>query len=1120
MFCRIKADNVIWETKDPTKYASKVFTDRSAKNASVYLMDGKILHFEKGPYGGWLPASNKITLDLGKTSSTIGFDFNHDGERRTFTAKPGFLFSQVILSGCTGGNTFWDAKTDDQCSTKVIVYGVESSINNFNIFLNNDKVIHSHRVGTNWISKTGFVLDINTNSNSDLFDYRSTRGFGHFNPKANLKITRIVKKGLRIWDAKDRDYGLKVVLMGSGKDVKHISILLESGKYVLLTKSGQGQPWQDITQNKHNFTGVRLFSLEDGTSQYHELTRADYDPIVFECRYGFEFKNDVRCVMIIDKDMLLWNHTEDTEFGYPKGLYLDLRKNSFSVTNLKDQSKEVTPTKMSVAIPVRTPVVETSVEETPLSTTYTSLVTLDIYNTQSTSEFEYSKSGGSLIFIPMPDHAFSKVTQGTTVIWDSKGGISGTLVTTKTSGEKFLVILLSNNSFKLFHELSGKWSDITSQRHDVTKLRFYGDNDTVINPSDYTVTIIRYSFGFKFNDGVICRKIKLGEDDLWKHTDDPECSTIKNLYLGLLSNNFFAVNNQSEFKKLEFKPSVTPAKITAVSPPEIKAPAAAPTKPTPKVTKVALDIEKKQTTSEIDYKDENGVVTYASKSGCMFNKILQGTGVIWESKSNVFGVLVRTKISKGLKYLVVLQSNNLFTLFRYSDENWTDITSERHDVTKLKFLGDGDAPLKTTDYDITIVDMSFCHTFNTGVNCKKVKLSEDVVYNYDDHTDFGEISVFSLGLASNNFFIKNDSGDVKKIEKKAEEEAEEPTGTRPTPIRKAVPPDKSIALDIEGNKGTDQFDFTEANYIKTFNGKDDCVFEKVSEKQTVIWESDGVSGTMVRTKLFSNKDRFLVILLEDETFAVFKKPSGGSWSDVTCEKCDVKKLRFYGESDREIKRSEYNITLSDLSFSHMFNTGVRCEMVKLGDEVVWRCTDDKKFEDIITFSLGLVSNRFFVKNQNGELKKLEPKAEPVVTKPAEPVTKPVELVVRASAPVVEPVVSGQVTSVFHRHLRLCTCDPVDPSKSIPMECEVLEYPNRDCLLYLLGSECSQLLFDGMCVWSYVSGPYPTSLYFKSSDSLLYLNFDPYYYLYNITYILINYWQTIPVLSTHIINKLY
>ncbi|EAN34462.1 hypothetical protein TpMuguga_01g01224 [Theileria parva strain Muguga] len=63
-----------------------------------------------------------------------------------------------------------------------------------------------------------------------------------------------------------------------------------------------------------------------------------------------------------------------------------------------------------------------------------------------------------------------------------------------------------------------------------------------------------------------------------------------------------------------------------------------------------------------------------------------------------------------------------------------------------------------------------------------------------------------------------------------------------------------------------------------------------------------------------------------------------------------------------------------------------------------------------------------------------------------------------------------------------------------MEFEVLEYPNSDCLLYLLGSECSKLLFDGKCVWNYVSGPYPTSLYFKSSG-FLYLNFDPYYYLY-------------------------
>ncbi|EAN32974.1 hypothetical protein TpMuguga_02g00691 [Theileria parva strain Muguga] len=570
------SETVIWETKDHTKYASKVFTDgigacTSASNVSVYLMNGDILHFNKaGCNKPWLPASNKIRLDLGKTSSTIFYDFHHDGEKRTFTAKPGYMFKTVILKsswrwtvcwsscckcGCLADKVFWEAQKDDECSTKVEVYGVESNIRNINIFLNNNEVRHFHKVKRKWLSSTAIVMDIGINQDNNLFEYRSTRGFGHFNPRANLSITNIVKKELKIWSAKDRDYGLKVVLMGAGKDEKHISILLQSGGFVLLQKTGVGKPWQDITQNKHNFSGVKLYSLEEGTSQYTELTRNDYDPVVFESRFGYEFNDGVRCVRVTLMDVLVWTHTDDTEFGYPKGLYLDLLKNRFMVTSPKDQTRE-----------------------------------LDV-------------------------------------------------------------------------------------KIDVSKAK------------------------------------------------------------------------------------VAPVKVTPVVTPEIKqviTPAVT-APPTP----VALDIEKKQTTTEYDHKDDNGVVTYTPKSGYLFSKVSEGQHEIWKSAANAFGKLVRTKETRGINYLVVLLTSRTFSLFQESDKEWKDITKDRHYVTKLKFYGEGDAVLKETDYDVTIVDMSFSHTFKSGVKCVKVKLGQEVVWSHTDDPKFKEITVFSLGLASNCFFIKNPPGEVK-----------------------------------------------------------------------------------------------------------------------------------------------------------------------------------------------------------------------------------------------------------------------------------------------------------------------------------------------------------------------
>ncbi|EAN34461.1 hypothetical protein TpMuguga_01g01223 [Theileria parva strain Muguga] len=853
-----ESEDPIWETNDPTKYSTKVFADgigacSSTKNVTIYLLNGQIEHYGKsGRKNPWKMISHKLTLDIGKTSSTIGYDFHHDGEKRTFTAKPGFLFSTVILktswrwlvcgsscckSGCLEDHIFWDAPTYDQCSTKVVVYGVESNIKNINIFLNNNKIKHIHKVSGYWVSSTDIVLDIENNKNNDLFDYRSTRGFGHFIPKANLTIEKIIKtyksnccdseccgtiNELEIWKADPGDHGLRAVLMGAKKEEKHLSVLLQSGNYVLLKKSSKGQPWEDVTNDKHNFSGVKMFSLEESTSKYHELTREDYDPIVFECRYGYELKDGVKCVMITHMDMLLWTHTEDPEFGYPKGLYLDLRRNMFIVTSLKDQTKEI------------------------------------------------------------------------------------------------------------------------------------------------------------------------------------------------------------DMDKLTVKAKVAPPK---------------PTEPTP----VTLDIEKTQTTTEYEYKDVSGVVTYTPKAGRVFSKVSEDQYEIWVSVSDVYGTLVRTKVTKDINYLVILLNNRTFNLFQEGENEWNDITKERHDVKKLRFLGESDTEIQTSQYEVSIVDMSFCHTFNTGVKCKKVKLGEDVVYNYDDHTDFGDISVFSLGLASNNFFIKNASGDVKKIEKEVEEEAEEPTPEaaeptptapeepttkaaeptpevekeeeeaeepapapeptepepkdvvkepakpEPTPITKApdarsepfvtplsVTKPTHVTLDIDDTQSTSEYTYTDQNGVVTYVVKTGCGFSKVTQGSTVIWNLKDICGKLVRIKLFGNNERFLAVILYDNTFNLFRQSEGKEWEDVTCHRCDVTKLRFFGHNDTELKTVDFAVSFVDFFYSFNFRPISRCLKVKYGDSEVWKYTFLSNFSDITTFYYGIISDRFFLRNRFGQFMKLmyDPSTQP------------------------------------------------------------------------------------------------------------------------------------------------
>uniref|UniRef100_A0A3B0MLZ7 SfiI-subtelomeric related protein family member, putative n=1 Tax=Theileria annulata TaxID=5874 RepID=A0A3B0MLZ7_THEAN len=1217
------SETVIWETNDPKGYASKVFADgvgacSSTKNVSIYLLNGDILHFGKGGRNEpWKPSDNKIILDVSKTSSTIGYDFVHHGETRTFTVKPGYQFKTVKLgsswkwlvcgssccnSACLGDHIFWEARTEEECSTKVTVYGVETSVKNVNIFLKNNQVKHFHKADKKWVTRTTIVLDIEKNKDNELFEYRSTRNFGHFNPKPNLTITMIVKSTLKIWTAEPDDHGLKAVLMGSGKDEKFLSILLQSGNFVLLRKCGKGECWEDITKEKSDFSGIKMYSLEEGTSNYHLLTENDYDAIIFESRYGYEFKDGVKCVKITYNDKLLWSHTDDPEFGYLKGLYLDLPKDQFSVTNLKDQTKHLTKAKVAkVTLDINKKVSTSDFEHSeshdfhkytakfcrvfskvvqgstdiwdsgddvfatsvgftskddqsyvvvllengnfklfhlyagnwtditssrfdvkmlefydknyyeltssnytvellghrscftisysfdrgpkcttvlygydivydknsfscyktinrfdfnPVSNTFYAVknccdwrtidykpphsrtkVSLDIDKTETTEQYGYFKDGDCEKYSAKSGYVFSKVSKGTTLVWESIDDVFSTLVRSKTKDDGiYLAVLLTNNMFKLFKGSDATWNDITSERHDVTKLTFFGEGGAELKASDFKVTIVDYAYQFTFKSGVSCRKIKLEEYDVWKPGDDPKFSTIRKFQLGLISNSFFVINNNNESKKLEIKPVPETAAVTTL---------VSVTKPA--VTHVTLDIKKTESTNEFDYTDQNGVVTYTPKDNHVFSKVSQGTTGIWESSDDVFGILVRTKTTKGVKYLVVLLTNNMFTLFNLDGNEWKNITSDRHDITKLKFLGEGDAELTKTGYTVSIVDLSFTYIFNTGVSCKTIKLEDADVWKHTDDSKFADIKSFSLGLASNSFFVKNQSDQVKKIEEKApvttpvtapettpvttpvtapeaeipepevpeeEAEAEEPapeppvTETPPVTIPETKPvislkapeaePEpvvtlvaKPFALDIEETESTGQYDFNDHNGVVTYRVKPGHGFNNVTQGSKGIWESGDLCGRLARTKLFSNNERFLAIIFYNNTFKLFRQSEEDKpWEDVTETRHDVTKFRFLSHNDHVLRNIEVTVSFVDFFYSFNFRNISRCLKVTYGDQVVWKHTDYVDFSDITTFYFGIISNRFYVRNQFGRFIKLEKKLE--VSRTAVPTQQPAE----------------------------------------------------------------------------------------------------------------------------------
>uniref|UniRef100_A0A3B0MZK6 SfiI-subtelomeric related protein family member, putative n=1 Tax=Theileria annulata TaxID=5874 RepID=A0A3B0MZK6_THEAN len=208
---------------------------------------------------------------------------------------------------------------------------------------------------------------------------------------------------------------------------------------------------------------------------------------------------------------------------------------------------------------------------TPVTTTITP-ITLDINKSKDTNEFYFKKDGNFRTYTPKDSNVFNKVVKKSLEIWSAEPddhGLKAVLMGSKNE-PKYLGILLQSGNYVILHK-SGKnkpWNDITSKTFDITKLGFLGDNDTELTSSDYDVSLVDLLFTYTFNDGINCRKVKLGDNEVWKHSDDSKFAEIKSFSLGLASNSFFVKNQSGETKKLDFKPtqSTTPTPPQATTP--------------------------------------------------------------------------------------------------------------------------------------------------------------------------------------------------------------------------------------------------------------------------------------------------------------------------------------------------------------------------------------------------------------------------------------------------------------------------------------------------------------------------------------------------------------------------
>ncbi|XP_953548.1 SfiI-subtelomeric fragment related protein family member, putative [Theileria annulata] len=786
------------------------------------------------------------------------------------------------------------------------------------------------------------ALDINATHSNNEFEYNDDNGVVTFTTKDNHVFDKVSHGTTDVWQSRDDVFG-SLVIIKVFNNVKYLAILLTNNMFKLFKECGG--TWKDITSDRSDITKLKFFGEGEA-----ELANTDYTVSIvsYSFRFTYEFKAGVNCKYIKYGDEFLWKHDENAQFSTITAFDLGLITNNFFMKSTSQFKKlEFKSLKYHETNPAEIPKATSSTTSVTKSDSKTSvtLINLDIKKNKSTDQFDYIKEGEYRTFTAKDDHLISNIVKEYFDIFmtNPKNHAIKVVLMGSKKNPKHMAILLKRGNFELLYK-SGKgqpWEDITTQRHDVKKLKFIGEGDSELSKNDYKIDLIKLSFTYTFNDGVKCKKIKLGDDEVWKDTDDPKFAELKSISLDLLKDQFSVTNLKEHTKHL------TKAKVT-------------------------LNINTSKDTNEFQYSKDGDIHTYTPKDDYVFNKIVKtyksnpcvstcGDHTccgsideldIWTAKPEDHGLkAVLMGSGKDEKFLSILLQSRNFVLLRKGGKGqpWNDITSQIHDVTKLKFLGQNDRELTSSDYEVTFVGLSYQFKFRSGVACKIIKYDNTLLWNHDDDTNYLEIKSLSLDLPKDQFSITNSSDQTKQLTK------------------------AKITLDIDKTQSTNELDYSKDDDCQKYTPKDNHVFSKISKGNTVIWESkDTIYSTIARIKS-KDGDKYLVVLMDNNMFTLFKQESGKNkpWEDITNDVHDVTKLKFLTDNDSPLTTSDYEVTFVFLSYTYIFNSGVSCKKVKLGDDEVWTHDDDPKFAEINSLSLDLLTNTFSVMNSSDQTKELD-----------------------------------------------------------------------------------------------------------------------------------------------------
>ncbi|EAN31759.1 hypothetical protein TpMuguga_04g00407 [Theileria parva strain Muguga] len=182
-----------------------------------------------------------------------------------------------------------------------------------------------------------------------------------------------------------------------------------------------------------------------------------------------------------------------------------------------------------------------------------------------------------------------------------------------------------------------------------------------------------------------------------------------------------------------------------------------------------------------------------------------------------------------------------------------------------------------------------------------------------------------------------------------------------------------VKLEIEIKKSTSEFEHRFVNDFRTYNCLLGKKFTSVTEEGFVIWKSDNTtsdnttsySTTSDSTSesagsstvyISEKKERYMLILLEDDYKLFYKKGNGILWTDITDDRIKLYRISLCRDDIdlREGKDYEYQLRM----FDYMFYFKKECKEVWYMGRLIWRFNENFITRKPKGFFVNLVNNSF------------------------------------------------------------------------------------------------------------------------------------------------------------------